>query len=83
MNTANTKTLREEFPDLLNGEFSDTRAFRLRDARVASVHGCFTDSKPWPGPQKNVMSWVRLENGLAVGWNENPTRGWSFPVVGA
>jgi len=35
----------------------------------------------WIGPQRNVHFWVVLENGYAVGWNENPARGWSFPVV--
>jgi hypothetical protein len=37
--------------------------------------------KPWPGPQKNVHCWWELENGYAVGWNENPSRGSSFPVI--
>jgi hypothetical protein len=31
------------------------------------------------GSQKHVYCWVLLKNGLAVGWNENPSRGWSFP----
>jgi hypothetical protein len=31
------------------------------------------------GSQKNVFCWVLLKNGLAVGWNENPATGWSFP----
>ena len=31
------------------------------------------------GSHKNVHNWVLLSNGLAVGWNENPARGWSFP----
>lgn len=31
------------------------------------------------GSQKNVYNWVLLKNGLAVGWNENPSTGWSFP----
>lgn len=36
---------------------------------------------PWStfGHHKNVYSWVLLKNGLAVGWNESPSRGWSFP----
>lgn len=24
--------------------------------------------------------WWELKNGYVVGWNENPSRGWSFPV---
>ena len=35
----------------------------------------------WIGEQKNVYAWCKLANGYAVGWNENPGRGWSFPIV--
>jgi hypothetical protein len=35
---------------------------------------------PWPGKHKNVLSWWELSNGYAVGWNESPSRGWSFPT---
>lgn len=35
----------------------------------------------WPGTHKNVCWWVILEDGTAVGWNENPSRGWSFPSL--
>lgn len=38
-------------------------------------------TKPWPGKHKNVYFWVILKNGYAVGWNENPSKGWSFPLV--
>lgn len=38
------------------------------------------DWKKWPGSHKNVMNWVELSNGKAVGWNENQSTGWSFPV---
>lgn len=36
---------------------------------------------PWStfGTHKNVYNWILLENNLAVGWNENPAKGWSFP----
>lgn len=61
--------------------FDNTRAYRYRDVEVVSEHGYGRDMKPWPGNEKNVMSWVLLANGYAVGWNENPSRGWSFPVV--
>ena len=27
---------------------------------------------------KNVYNWVLLEDGTSVGWNESPSRGWSF-----
>lgn len=35
----------------------------------------------WPGPSKNVMYWVELKNGYAIGMNENPSLGLSFPVI--
>lgn len=35
----------------------------------------------WPGKHKNVIAWWVLANGYAVGWNENPAIGWSFPVI--
>ncbi|HFQ5128631.1 TPA: hypothetical protein ACGUU0_003117, partial [Vibrio vulnificus] len=35
----------------------------------------------WQGKHKNVMCWWLLANGYAVGWNENPAIGWSFPVI--
>lgn len=35
----------------------------------------------WEGTHKHVMVWWKLANGYAVGWNENPARGWSFPII--
>lgn len=32
------------------------------------------------GSHKNVYCWILLEKGQAIGWNENPARGWSFPM---
>lgn len=46
------------------------------------------DEATWqPFPQndynyRNVMHWVLLEDGSAMGWNESPRSGWSFPRVG-
>ena len=37
--------------------------------------------KPWPGAHKHVMNWCVLDNGKAIGFNENPSRGWGFPVI--
>jgi hypothetical protein len=34
-----------------------------------------------PFKHKYVYTWWELENGYAVGWNENPSRGWSFPIM--
>ena len=63
--------------------FNDTRAFKFADVKVVEEFSMFDSDtwKSWPGAHKNVMNWCILENGYAVGWNENDSRGWSFPVV--
>lgn len=66
--------------EFAEGTWDDTRAWKFRDVEVVSEHGYSEDNKPWPGTHKNVMNWCVLENGYAVGWNENPSTGWSFPV---
>jgi len=56
----------------------------LLEERVVREYSRVTDEagyKPWPGSQKDVHCWWELENGKAVGWNENPSKGWSFPVI--
>jgi len=59
-------------------------AAELLEVRVVREYSRVTDEagyKPWPGPQKDVHCWWELENGKAVGWNESPSKGWSFPVI--
>lgn len=52
------------------------------DCEVAEiVDGCLPGNA-WPGKEKNVYWWYKLVNGKKVGFNENPSRGWSFPVIG-
>jgi len=79
-------TLRDVMPhELFSGSYDDTPAYKLADERVKAEYRPYKGGgdPAWPGPQKNVMFWVLLENGKAVGWNENPSHGWSFPVVSA
>ena len=78
------KTLADAMPhEFLDGSYNDTPAYKLRDVKVVRVYSNGeTGWKYWPGPHKNVHKWVELENGKLVGWNENPARGWSFPVIG-
>lgn len=73
--------LRDQFPDLMGCEYETAPARKLADVAVAAVYRRLKGEKQWPGPQKNVYVWAELANGKAVGWNENPSRGWSFPVV--
>lgn len=78
------QTLKDAMPhQFLGGEYNDTSAYKLRDMKVAKVYSNGEPGwKRWPGLHKNVHLWVELENGKMVGWNENPARGWSFPVIG-
>jgi hypothetical protein len=75
-------TLKEVMPDEFERFHYEERSFRYADIEVVTVHGYGYDQcAPWPGPQQNVHLWVELANGHAVGWNENPSRGWSFPSM--
>ena len=75
-------TLKDAMPhEFVGGEYMNTRAYGYRDRAVVSEHGCFHDHKPWIGKEKNVVYWVVLDNGVAVAWNENTSRGWSFPCA--
>jgi hypothetical protein len=72
--------LKEALPEeFTSGEYDDSSAIKLADAEIESKHD--SRERRWPGPHKNVHFWVALKNGKAVGWNENPGRGWSFPVI--
>lgn len=75
-------TLSDWLPYDFDIEFSDTRAFNLKTINIIKKYGYGVCSNaPWPGKHKNVFNWCKLENGLAVGFNENPSKGWSFPVI--
>lgn len=73
-------TLKDTMPDSFN---EDDKAWKYKDINVTKVHCSFSDGYEhvwWPGTHKNVFYWVELENGYAVGWNENPSKGYSFPI---
>lgn len=76
--------LRDVVPHEFFAEFRNTRAATMLDVEVEQVYGLGDDEvwKSWPGPEKNVLNWWKLVDGRCVGWNENPARGWSFPVHG-
>ena len=75
------KTLLEWAPQEFR-DFCDTRAYKLKDKIVVEEFGYPQSVVPaWPGPHKHVYNWCILESGHAVGWNENPSIGWSFPVI--
>ena len=82
-----TKTLRDWLPsEALGGEYSSDAFQKFLDVEVVEEIDMMGDMKKWrswPGTHKNVLNWVVLANGKAVGWNENPAIGWSFPVTKA
>ena len=78
--------------ELTNGQYDSDRAFKFKDVFVIAEYRTYPlspDEKPsehfpykrFPGKHKFVYFWAELENGYAVGMNENPARGLSFPVV--
>jgi len=71
-------TLKEVMHDLMECTYDNTKARKFADVEVVQSH--YSHDTRWPGTQKNVHFWVELANGKAVGWNENPATGWSFPV---
>lgn len=67
--------------ELQSAWYDECRAFRYVDVKVIREVDGTLELLRWPGSHKNVYVWWVLENGYMVGWNENPSRGWSFPVV--
>ena len=59
-------------------DFRDTQAFKYADLNILLEVDGTTYS--WIGKHQNVLNWYILENGICIGWNENISRGWSFPV---
>lgn len=73
------KILRDVLPYQFDREFYDSKAAQYLDQEVIKeMDGCIVR---WPGTHKYVYVWWKLANGKCVGWNENPGRGWSFPVA--
>ncbi len=73
--------LRDWLPRPFFAEFQDSRANRYLDVDIEHEYRVpNADWREWVGKEKNVLNWVVLSNGVAVGFNENPSRGWSFPV---
>lgn len=77
------KTLLEVMPELNESGYNKIKAHKMKHIAVIAEHGdlCDDNPAPWVGKHKNVYFWVELENGYAVGLNENPSNGRSFPVI--
>lgn len=71
------KTLKDWLPMSVNEAQSFPNILKHLNTEIKHEY----TSTRWPGPQKNVYSFVELATGHFVGFNENPGKGWSFPVV--
>lgn len=76
--THHDKTLRDVLPVEFD-EYFDVPAYKLKDVKV--LYEIDGTQIPWVGTHKNVLNWWVLETGHCVGWNENPARGWYFPIA--
>lgn len=73
---ATTITLRLVLPnEASSSEYKNDPFYKHLDVEVVKYRSC-----NWIGKHKNVFNWWELENGIAVGWNESPVIGWSFPI---
>jgi hypothetical protein len=75
------KPLRDFLPREFFSEFMDSPVNKMLDVLAEESNWQADRPTPFPGGHKNVNVWWKLDNGYAVGWNENPGRGWSFPLV--
>ena len=81
------KTLRDVLPrEAINsGEFIDDKFHKYLDYEVIEEIKDFTRTPEYEGQfpfkHKNIHVWWILEDNIAVAWNENPSRGWSFHVA--
>ena len=76
-----TITLKEALPfdASLDLDGCEKHLAKLMDVKVVFHYD--GRNYPWPGTHRNVTSWWALEDGHAVGWNENMSIGWSFPAL--
>ena len=61
-------------------EFMDDEVQKYLDYEVLEEIRRTID-KRFPFKHKNIHVWWILEKDIAVAWNENPSRGWTFPVA--
>jgi hypothetical protein len=66
-----------------NGEYFDDKFNKYMENNVTHKHSRFIDKnkyKKWIGKEKYVNVWYELDNDIAIGFNENPNRGYKFIV---
>lgn len=74
------KTLRDVLP--YGVDYGLTACADLLDVEVISTHDGTEAGQHWLGRHRNVYNWWTLANDKRVGWNESPSVGWTFSVLG-
>ena len=77
-------TLREAAPKDFS-KFANSLAGSMGEESIVASYQTIDRTLPnykvFPGPYSHVLQWWELQNGYAVGYNQNPILGPSFPVV--
>ena len=67
--------------EALDGEYANDGFNKHLNETVVKDYGVGGEEfETHPFKHKFIHNWCTLSNGYAVGWNENPSIGWSFPV---
>lgn len=81
------KKLRDVLPpevidwgESINNKSTNSKFMKYLDCKILETILEY-DSR-FPFIHKHIFMWWILENNIAIGWNEDPSEGWSFPVVG-
>jgi hypothetical protein len=78
--TKSVKTLKDVLPpEFMSNIHSLSPARKYANDKVVSEY--HSADLRWPGKHKNVNRWFLLERGCAVGLNESPVHGLSFPII--
>lgn len=75
-----SQTVHDFIPSYVSVEFADLLE-KKGDIKILKI----VDGTVYRFPSNNykfVFKWAILENGSVIGWNENPSKGWSFPIIG-
>jgi hypothetical protein len=75
------KRLKDVLPReaVFSGGYLDDEFQKYLDYEVLET---IEDRDPrFPFKYKNIYVWWLLKGNIGVGWNENPSIGWSFPVA--
>ena len=73
------KKLKDVVPHEFHMEYMESEAAKYLEEEVEREYFAYANQSPFK--HKYIYVWWKLANGYLIGWNENPSRGWSFPVI--